>query len=260
MTTAERWLSRLPLDPRTQRAIEETVIDGRTEFAAATSMADRALVFLRNVLALARTLSFASLREIAWSLRLIGVLRMIGFSLAITVAIRAYSAWLYPYQRHSQALFILELSSLMVPVGAYLTAIADTARRPPILALLVVAGSLMAAGLPALNGTVPATALLGLWGVLMAITTTLLLVADRVTRERHRWAMASVALFVPALTAAALMNAHLRFEVYMHGHGQTVNDGWIVFVAYLIMWAALVRRQERAVRELNLTPLTNDTS
>jgi len=218
MTALNRWLSRLPLDPRTQRAIEETVMDGRAELAAATSMAGRAVVVLRNIVALARTVSFASLREIASSLRPVGVLRMAGFSVALTAAIRAYSAWRYPYQRHFNLLALLELSSLMVPVGAYLTAIALNARRPPTLALLVVAGSLMTAGLPRLNNG-SLSSWIGMWCVMMLWTATLLLVADRVTREPHRWLTAGLALIAPALGAAAFMQLHLSVVVYMQGHG-----------------------------------------
>ena len=245
MTTLTRWLSRLPLDPRTQRAIEETVIDGRTELADATSMAGKALVVLRNVVALARTVSFASLREIAWSLRPIGVLRMAGFSVALMAAISAYSAWRYPYQRFFNLLVLLQMSSLMVPVGAYLTAIADKARRPPTLALLVVAGSLMAAGLPRFNNG-SRSSWLEMWCLLMLLTAALLLVADRVTREPQRWLIAVIALILPALGVAAFMLVHLSAVVYMRGHGQTVYDGWSAPVAYVIAWSVLVRRQELA--------------
>lgn len=250
MSTLHRWLSRLPLDPRSQRAIEETVLDWRAEKSRCCSFGARLRCHGVNALALLRALALVSAREMVHVARPSLAARVGGLSV-LMAAVLLMPTW-FEGQSASQVPWSAEFFGtvfLLVPVAAYLAALAEAPRRPPVLALTLVSAAMMALSRAAIVPIVGAGALrLSSWLMAVAWTASLVLIADRALRDRRRWLMSIVAPIAPFFVVVLYTAVRLSIAIRVSGHGQTVSANWVLPATYALTWWLMVRSQERALR------------
>lgn len=249
MSTLHRWLSRLPLDPRSQRAIEETVFDWRAEKSRCCSFGARLRCHGVNALALLRTLALVSVREMILVARPSLVARVGGFSV-LMAGVLLMPSWFEsrsPVQLPWSAEFFATVF-ILVPVAAYLAALAEAPRRPPVLALTLISAVMMALSRAAIVPIVGAGALsVSSWLMAVAWTASLVLIADRALLDRRRWLMSIVAPIAPFLVVVLYTAVRLSIAIRVSGHGQTVSADWVLPATYALTWWLMIRRQENAL-------------
>jgi len=137
----------LVADPRSLRAIDETVLDWRLECREAPSIFARPWCYLQSVLALARVLGGSLPRELARIASPSLALRVLGYSVlpALLFVAPAFSS-LSSFRRVPSPTWIPELVVSLVPASMVLTlpfawmiALAATRRRLPALGAVVAA-------------------------------------------------------------------------------------------------------------------------
>jgi hypothetical protein len=133
----------LPLDDRSRRVLDETLLDWELEAVGAPTPSSRFVVELRSLLAVARAFVFVSVRDLprvpAWWL--LGRLALFG---VVPVAIlMSFSRDPWPIQ--TLRLGIKVLAGWLPLAFFYSIAWRPAARRPPILAVAVCGSALIAA-------------------------------------------------------------------------------------------------------------------
>lgn len=249
MTSLTRWLSRLPLDPRTQRAIVETVLDWRAEQLQCRSFGAHLHCDAASALALLRTLALVSAREMVHVARPSLAARVGGLSV-LMAGVLLMPSWfeIRPPMQVPWAAEFFGTVFILVPVAAYLAALAEAPRRPPVLALTMVSAAMMALSRAAIVPIVGAGAFsLSSWLIAVAWTASLVLIADRALLDRRRWLMSIVAPIVPLLVVVFYTVVRLSIAIRVSGHGQTVSAGWVLPATYALIWWLMVRRQELAL-------------
>lgn len=241
MSSLDRWLKRLPLDPQTERALAETLRDAREEIRQSSSWMAGLVASAQAVLALSRVAARASVRSTvsADGIRAFGAVLLIDAALTVAIVALVSLAggnFTVGATRFGAGLFL-------VPYAVYGAALSAWPSRPQLLPLVVAGLSIMLAGVCVLGGSVDASQLTA-WGIVAALMVLLVLIADRALMSEQPALTALVGATAPATLTVIFVRMQLLAMRDVPG-SQTTHFGWVMLAAHAATWILLVRRQEQ---------------